>query len=141
MFCRMDLPKHNLLWCHSELAGAGGLLTMVRKDVVAGGALRHECIWLVRVSRTALVHHGGDIRVWNMHNVGMNAAAVDLAAIRIEADTDWPASDPLHRTSLLLGGFNLPGGNAQLCYEHPSTGDVAPEGGQHRRRWERARST
>lgn len=49
MYCRMYLPRHRLLWCHS---GSGGLLTLARKDIAALGELSHECVHAVRAART-----------------------------------------------------------------------------------------
>lgn len=116
------------------------LLTQVRKEVAAFGVLSHECICAGRVSRTTLVHRGGEIRVWNVHNYGLDAAQTDAAVGRIEADGHLASDDPLARTALLLGDFNLPYGDVHVHYQRPGPGNMAPAGGQHRRRWERVLS-
>lgn len=93
------------------------------------------------MSRATLLHSNGEIRVcvcvWNVHTYGLTTEQVHLEAARIEADNHWSSDDPLTRTALLLGDFNLPSGDAHLRDGRPEPSDVAHAGGQHRRRWGR----
>lgn len=117
---------------------AGSLLVMVKKEVAALAELSFEGLVLGRAARAVLQHAGGEVRVWNVRNLEIDASHADAVASRIERHSEWASADFLRRVALLLGDFDISGAGPNLSYELRAAHDLAASAGPHRRRWARA---
>lgn len=60
---------------------------LVKKDVAALGALRHESVILGRAARVLWVHDGWEMRTRNIHNYDLSAEQASAIADRVDEDS------------------------------------------------------
>lgn len=72
---RTEAPSHIRFGNHS-VAGAAGLLTMMRRSIVEGGEVSYAVVVQGLVSRLHFFHVGCELRLWRVGNLGLEATGM-----------------------------------------------------------------
>ena len=108
---RIAFPQLATL-CHITVAegpnsATGGVASFIKK-VWAGDDATVSSRAMVpgRVLRSVVERTGSRCILWNIHNFGLSAVAMELVAGELGADSALAEADPLHVTIIVGGDFN-----------------------------------
>ena len=109
---RIALPQIAALY-HVEVAegpnaATGGVFTLIKKAWTGSDAVvLSRAVVMGRVLRTVIDRPGSRFIVWNVHNFGLTALAMDRAVEGLRDDAAEAAADPLRVFLVVAGDFNF----------------------------------